>query len=140
MTIETAIAFATFLLENDYVLTLNEGINHLANNLSTLYGGGTYGYVTIGVNQQNLVELYCVAFVHIGDVMNIQLLASLGAELLSLDFYNCVHLIIVLKVGPCGGSDPAVCALICAYRDKLRVQRYYFFSNPRNFPSFFLKI
>ncbi len=92
MAVEAAIAFATFFLENDHVFTLNEGINHLANNLGALNGGSPNGYSTFGVNQQNLVELYCVAFVHIGDVMNIQLLACFGAELLSLDFYNCVHL------------------------------------------------
>lgn len=94
MTVETAIAFATFFLENDYVFTLYEGINNLAYYLCTFYCGCTYGYVTVSVNEKNLVKFYCVAFVHLGEVMNIQLLASLGAELLSLDFYNCVHLIL----------------------------------------------
>ena len=92
MAIETAIAFATFFLENNHVFTFHEGINYLANYLCALNGGSTYGYITFSVNEQNLVKFYLVAFVHISDVMNIQFLASLGAELLSLDFYNCVHL------------------------------------------------
>ena len=92
MTVETAIAFATSFLEDDHVFTLYEGINDLAYYLGALYGGGTYLDSTVSVNEEDLVELYGVAFVHISDVMNIQFLASLGAELLSLNLYNCVHL------------------------------------------------
>jgi len=94
MTVETAITFTTFFLENDYVFTLYEGIYYLAYYLCTFYGGCTYGNSTVCVNEKNLVKFYGCAFAHLSEVMNIQLLACLGAELLSLDFYNCVHLIL----------------------------------------------
>ena len=94
MAVETAIAFATFLLENDHVLTLHERSFHLAYNLGTFYGRCAHCHSTVGIYEQNLVELYSVTFVLlVAEIVNIQLLAGLGAELLSLNFYNCVHLI-----------------------------------------------
>lgn len=116
MTVETAIAFATFFLENDHVFTFHEGINYLAYYLCAFYSRSTYLNCAFSVNEKNLVKFYSCAFFHISDVVNKQLLASLGAELLSLDFYNCVHLLIVLKVGPYGGQGLCALALICAFR------------------------
>ena len=92
MTVKTAIAFATFFLENDHVFTFYEFFCYLANYFCTFYGGCTYLHSAIGVNQQHFAEFYSVAFLCIGDVMNKQVLAGFGFELLSLNFYNCVHL------------------------------------------------
>ena len=92
MTVETAIAFATFFLENDHMFTLYKGINYLTHYLSAFYCRSTYLNCAFSVNEKNLLKFYCCAFFHISDVVNIQLLASFGAELLSLNFYNCVHL------------------------------------------------
>ena len=92
MAIQTAIAFATLLLEDNHVFTFHEGSLHLANNLCALYGGGTYLHCTIGIDEENLVKLDGVTLLDIaGQVVDIQLLASLGTELLSLNLYNCVH-------------------------------------------------
>ncbi len=73
MTVQTAIAFATFLLENDDVFTFHEGSLYLANNLCTFDGRCANLNGTVGIYE-------------------IQLLAGLDTELLSLNFYNCVHL------------------------------------------------
>ncbi len=76
MTVQTAIAFATFLLENDNVFTFHEGSLYLANNLCTFDGRCANLNGTVGIYE-----------------VDIQLLALLGTELLSLNFYNCVHLL-----------------------------------------------
>lgn len=93
MTVETAIAFATFLLENDNVFTFHEGSLYLANNLCTFDGRCANLNGTVGIHEQDAVELYRVAFlVIVAEVVDIQLLAGLDTELLSLNLYNCVHL------------------------------------------------
>ncbi len=94
MAVQTAIAFAALLLEDEHAITLHEGSLYLANNLGTFYGRCSNCYVTVGINEQNLVEFHHFAFFFlVAEIVNIQLLASFGLELLSLNFYNCVHLI-----------------------------------------------
>jgi len=43
------------------------------------------------VNEQNLVELNSLTCLNILDVMYEELLALLSLELLTVNFYNCVH-------------------------------------------------
>lgn len=93
MTVQTAIAFATFFLKNDHVFTFHEFFFYLANYFCTFYGGCTYLNSAFSVNKKNLVEFHCFTFLGFSDVMNEQVLACFGFELLSLNFYNCVHLI-----------------------------------------------
>ena len=93
MTVQTAIAFATFLLENDNVFTFHEGSLYLANNLCTFDGRCANLNGTVGIHEQDAVKLYRVAFLAlVAEIVDIQLLALLGTELLSLNLYNCVHL------------------------------------------------
>ena len=94
MAVQAAIAFATFLLENDDVFTFHEGSLYLANNLCTFDGRCANLNGTVGIYEQNAVELYRVTFLAlVAEIVDIQLLALLGTELLSLNFYNCVHLL-----------------------------------------------
>ena len=94
MAIQATIAFATLLLEDDHVFTFHEGSLNLANNLCTFDGRCANLYGTVGIHEQNAVKLYRVAFLAlVAEIVDIQLLALLGTELLSLNFYNCVHLI-----------------------------------------------
>ena len=96
MAVETAIAFATLLLEDNHVFTFHEGSLYLANNLCTFDGRCANLNGTVGIYEQDAVKLYCVTFFAlVAEIVDIQLLASLGTELLSLNFYNCVHLIIM---------------------------------------------
>ena len=94
MAIQATIAFATLLLEDDHVFTFHEGSLNLANNLCTFDGRCANLNGTVGIHEQNAVKLYRVAFLAlVAEIVDIQLLALLGTELLSLNFYNCVHLI-----------------------------------------------
>ena len=92
MAVETTIAFATFFLENDDVFTFHEGSIHLANNFCAFDGRRANLNSTVGIHEEDAVELYRVTFLAlVAEVVDIQLLAGLGTELLSLNFYNCVH-------------------------------------------------
>ena len=93
MAVQTAIAFTTTFLENNHVLTFYELFCDLANYFCTFYGWCTYLNSAISVKKKYLVEFNCFAFFRISDVVNEQVLACFGFELLSLNFYNCVHLI-----------------------------------------------
>ncbi len=56
------------------------------------HGGRAYFNGTVGVNEQNTVKFECLAFFFlVAEIVNIQKFACFGFELLSLDFYNCVH-------------------------------------------------
>ncbi len=57
MTVQTTIAFATFLLEYKNLVTFHEGTFHLANNFRSFYGRSTNFNVTVGINQENLIEI-----------------------------------------------------------------------------------
>ena len=93
MAVETAIAFATLLLEDNHVFTFHEGSLYLANNLCTFDGRCANLNGTVGIYEQNAVKLYGVTFLAlVAEIVDIQLLAGLDTELLSLNLYNCVHL------------------------------------------------
>ncbi len=91
MAVFAAIAFATLFLENYHFLAFDEGGLHFADYFGAFNGGGTDFYFTVGVKQQNAVEFDGLAFLNVAEVVYIQELAGFGFELLSLDFYNCVH-------------------------------------------------
>ena len=91
MTVQLTITFSSLLVEYENLLALYElGLN-LSYNLSTLYSGSTYGDSTIFLYQKNLLEFNRCTILNVLNVVNKQLLASLGLELLSVNFYNCVH-------------------------------------------------
>lgn len=105
MAVLAAIALATLLLEDDHLVALHEGSENLANHLGSFEHGGAHLYgVVIGLSEENAVEFYGVSFFScIAEIVNIQELLRLCLELLSLNFYNCVHLLmIVLQVIPSG--------------------------------------
>jgi len=109
MAVLATIAFATLLLEDDYLLALYEGLENLANHLCTLYGGGTYLNCVVGFSEEHTVKFHCVTFfVSIAEIVDIQELLRLCLELLSLDFYDSVHLLFcVLQVIP-SGEQPRI--------------------------------
>ena len=105
MTVFATIALAAFLLENDYLVALEESSldgfataivglvgSNLANDLCAFNGGSANLDSAIGVNEQNAVKLYgltCLNFV--AEIMNIQEAALFCLELLTLNFYDNVH-------------------------------------------------
>ena len=104
MAVFAAIAIATFLLENDHFVTFHEGTFYLANYFCSFYGGSAYLHCAVSVNQENAVKLYGLTLLLlVAEVVNIQELALFSLELLSLNFYDYVHLLIkILQVTPPG--------------------------------------
>lgn len=90
MTVAFTITFSSFLLEDDDTFAF-EMREDFANDLCTFYGGSTNFYGSVVVNQQYFVKLDSSTLLSVQTV-NIESLAGFGFELLSLDFYNYVHL------------------------------------------------
>ena len=104
MAVFAAIAFATFFLENDHFFTFYERCEHLTYNLGTLYNGSTYFNCIIGLSEEHTVKFDLVTFFNcFAEIVNIQELFRLGLELLSLNFYDSVHLLIICFTGYSGG-------------------------------------
>ena len=92
MTVQTTIAFAAFLLEDNHLFTLYEGTYNLANNFGSFNGRSAYCNSTVGINKKHFVEVDSIAFFNcFAEIVNEQFLVFSRLELLSLDFYNCVH-------------------------------------------------
>lgn len=90
VTVAFTITFSSFLLEDDDTFAF-EMREDFANDLCTFYGGSTHFYGSVVVNQQYFVKLDSSTLLSVQTV-NIESLAGFGFELLSLDFYNYVHL------------------------------------------------
>ena len=104
MTVLAAIALATLLLEDDYLVTLYKRSEHLANDFGTLKCGSTPLNFIVGFGEENTVKLYCVTFFErVAEIVNIQELVGFGLELLSLDFYDSVHLLFYCVTGYTAG-------------------------------------
>ena len=93
MTVLATVALAALLLEDDYLLALYEGLENLANHLGSIDGRSTNLNCVVGFGEEYTVKLDCVTFfVLVTEIVNIQELLRLCLELLSLDFYDSVHL------------------------------------------------
>jgi len=126
MTVTRARVLATLHLENNHLVALNERVHNFTYYFCTLYGGGTYLDCTVSIYEQHLVKFNSLAGFDVLDVVDEELLALLGLELLTLNFYNCVHCFFYLYLGvfPRGGVRPYT--LHSAPTDSNGVQRYYF--------------
>ncbi len=104
MTVFATIAFATFLLENDNLLAFYKGSEDFTYNLCAFHGGSANFNCLIGLSEKNAVELNLVSFFDsFAEIVNIQELLRLCLELLSLDFYDSVHLLLIgFQVIPAG--------------------------------------
>ena len=92
MAVQLAVTFSSLLVEYKNLVTFYQIGYYFANNFCAFYYRSTYGYSTVVVYQKNLVKFYCCTgfFLH---VVYKQLLASFCFKLLTVDFYNCVHLL-----------------------------------------------
>lgn len=89
MSVAFAVPFSALFLEYDYSFTF-QVVENFAYYFCSAYRGFAYLYVAVVVYQQHFVHLHYRALVGVKTVY-IQFFASLGTELLSLNFYNCVH-------------------------------------------------
>ena len=103
MTVFTTIAFAAFLLENDYFVAFEESglltfylvSCYLADYFCAFDCGCAYLYGSVGVDEEHAVEFNLVACLDsVAEIVNIQEAVLFCLELLALDFYDYVHLIV----------------------------------------------
>lgn len=106
MAVFATIAFAAFLLENDHFVALNEGSQDLTYNFCAFNCGSANLYCIVGLSEENAVEFNLVAFFgSIAEIVYIQELFRLCLELLSLNFYDSVHLLNIWFTGYSVGRE-----------------------------------
>ncbi len=91
MAVQLAVTFTSLLVEYENLVTFYQTGYDFANHFGTFYGGSTYGDCTFVVHQKNFLKLYCCTSLCVLHVVYEQLLASFCLELLTVNFYNCVH-------------------------------------------------
>lgn len=129
MTIAFAVTFSSFLFEDNNSFTFYETFlsvsvvrYDLANNFCSIYGRSTYSNCTVFIDEQHSFEFEnCTVFS--SQVVNEQFLTCFGFELLSLNFYNNVHLLIIFTGYLCqaGHFAPLNLSLFQNQRTKLRL-------------------
>ena len=98
MTVAFTLILSALHLEDDDLVTLYEWVNNFAYYLCALYCRSAYLYCTLVVYEKYLVKLYCLTLFRVLDVVNEQLLALLNLELLTVNFYDCVHFYYLKRV------------------------------------------
>ena len=96
MTVTLTRVLATLHLEDDDLVTLHQRVHYFTHYLCSLYGRSTYLHCTVSIYEQHLVKFNSLALLGILDVMHEELLALFGLELLTLNFYNCVHYLFIV--------------------------------------------
>ena len=97
MTVQLLVTFSSLLVEYQHFLAFYEVRNYFAYHFCTFYGRRTYFYSTVVVYQQNFVKFNSCAVFCILNVLNKQLFAFFSFELLTVNFYNYVHLLFYIK-------------------------------------------
>ena len=92
MTVQFTITFSSLLVEDQHLITLYQRRQYFAYYLCAFYGRNTYFYFTIVVNQQYFFKFHNSTAFCVLNVMNEQLLSFFSFELLSVNFYDYVHL------------------------------------------------
>ena len=96
MTVALTRVLATLHLEDDDLVTLHQRFHYFTHYFCSLYGRSTYLHCTVSIYEQHLVKFNSLACLNILDVVHEELLALLGLELLTLNFYNCVHFFFIV--------------------------------------------
>ena len=95
MAVLHAIALAALLLEYDDLVALDERFHDFYYYLRTFYGWCTYRDCALVIDEQHLVKLNSLAFLGVFDAVHKQLCALLNLELLTVNFYNYVHFLLL---------------------------------------------
>jgi hypothetical protein len=95
VTVLLARVLAALHLENDDLVTLYKRIHYFYHYLCTFYLGCTDSHCAVIIYEQHLVEFNSLTGLYIFDVMNEELLALLCLKLLTVNFYDCVHFIVI---------------------------------------------
>lgn len=109
VTVLLLVALAATFFEDDDLVALYEGDEHFGLHLSAADGGGADGDLALVVDEEDLVELYAVTLVFLGEVVDEEFSVLLDFELLTSNFNDCVHSVRYVKrlrlqaAGPDGG-------------------------------------
>ena len=95
VTVLHAIALAALLLEDDNLLTLDECIHDFYYYLGTFNSRCTNCDCALVIDEQHLVKLNSLAGFGVLDAVHKQLCALLYLELLTVNFYNYVHFLLL---------------------------------------------
>ena len=99
MTVALTRVLAALHLEDDDLVTLHQRVHYFTYYLCSLYGRSTYLHCTVSIYEQYLVKFNSLTGLGILDVVHEELLTLLCLKLLTLNFYNCVHYIIIVFRG-----------------------------------------
>ena len=91
MTILFAIVLATFHLEDNHLFALYKRIDDLSYYFRATYSWCAHCDRSVVINEQNLVKLNSLAFLGIFQAIDKELFALFCLELLTVNFYDCVH-------------------------------------------------
>ncbi len=125
MTVQFAIAFAAFLVENENLLATALVVKHLANYLCPCYYGSTYFDFAVVVHEQHFVERNRCALLGVHAVDE-QFLAGFYSVLEALHFYNCVHYHNGLIIHSVGRGTETTQQCFFEAQSRKSVQRYYY--------------
>ena len=95
--VQLAVSLAAFLVEYKHFLAFYERRNYFAHDFRTFYGGSAYFHFAIVVYQQHFLKFNSLATLGTIDVVNEKLLAFFHFELLTVNFYDCKHYLIVIN-------------------------------------------
>ena len=91
--VELAIALATLLVEHKHLVALYQGAYYLTYYLCALNCGNADGYFTVLLDKENLAEFNSLSCLCGLDVVDEEFLALFNLELLTVNLYDCVHLL-----------------------------------------------
>ncbi len=95
MAVLFAAVLATLHLEYDDFFTFYQWLKHFTHYFGAIYGRSAHFHGSLIVYEEHFLKLNRLAFLCILDMMHEQFLALFSLELLTVDFYNCVHFYIV---------------------------------------------
>ena len=97
MTVQFTITFSSLLVEHEDFVTLHERSLHFANHFCAIYRRSAHCDVAVVVYQQNFLKFNSLVSFGVLNVINKQFLAFFCLELLTVNFYNCVHYYLMIK-------------------------------------------
>lgn len=97
ITVELAMALAAFFVEYENLVAFYQRGEYFAYYFGAFNGGQTHFYFAVVVNQQHFLKFNSLAVFGALHVVYEELLAFFSLELLTVNFYNCVHVFVVKR-------------------------------------------
>ena len=89
--VEFTMSFAALLVEDEYLVALNEGSGDFSDYFCAFDGGGAHFHRAVGVDEEHFVEFNSLSAFGIADAVYEKLAALLDLKLMTVDLYDCVH-------------------------------------------------